>query len=399
MSSSRTTGPLLGRLAAAAAGAAMRGKSNGGGALRAIVESSSTPSMLFAGLQCRPYATSSWIKVRKREGSPPLSRPREMEEGERERERAPADEWKKWRCRHRRTPHVEPPFSLLFPAHVGRFCLFFWSWGGESDITFTTRDPFLRERHPRRETTTRKRFVSPEFFFSTNGLGLGEKKLQPQPLSLSFSLKKQLFKPAQAFFGGGSSGSGSAASTSAVTAAATVPTAAAAAPPQFGFAASAPARAPPASPPKKAGGAAAAGTPPTKKKKVRVPRGPTAYALFLKEQLAAAPAGDARSFAQRSAAVAAAWKVLPPASRARFEAASRAAKAALPPREASKPARALSGYQLFVREKLPTLRDEGVPGGAGAVSAMRAAATAWSSAPAQVKAEFAARAKAMGTKR
>ena len=76
MSSSRVTGPLLGRLAAAA-GAAMRGSNSG--ALRAIVvvESSSTPSTLFAGLQRRPHATSSWIKVREGDGSPccpPLSR-------------------------------------------------------------------------------------------------------------------------------------------------------------------------------------------------------------------------------------------------------------------------------------------------------------------------------------
>ena len=134
-----------------------------------------------------------------------------------------------------------------------------------------------------------------------------------------------------------------------------------------------------------------------KKKMERSPRGPTAYVLFLKEQLAAAPAGDARSFAQRSAAVAAAWKSLPASSRARFEAAAAEAKLALPPRE-PKPVKALSGYQLFVREKLPTLRDERAAGG-GTVSAMKAVAAAWSAAPAQVKSEFAARAKAMGTKR
>ena len=245
-------------------------------------------------------------------------------------------------------------------------------------------------------------------------LDLNSLSLPPHPHPKKKKKKKQLFKPAQAFFGGGSSsGSGSAASTSAVSAAAAAasvptPAAAAAAPPQFGFAASAPASASavaaaaarvppkPVSPPPKKAAAGVASASPIKKK--RVPRGPTAYALFLKEQLSAVPAGDARSFAQRSAAVAAAWKELPASSRARFEAASQAAKASLPPRE-SKPAKALSGYQLFVREKLPTLRDESVAGGAGAVSAMRAAAAAWSAAPAQVKAEFAARAKAMGTKR
>ena len=271
----------------------------------------------------------------------------------------------------------------------------------------------MRSVYERETPSARKRrretIRLPKFFFTT---ALDSEKRNSSTsallnLFLSFFLslspspsKTQLFKPAQAFFGGGSS-SGSAASTSAVSAAAaSAPTAAAAAPPQFGFAAAAPAvsaaaRAPPtpASPPKKAAAAAS----PAKKK--RVPRGPTAYALFLKEQLSAAPAGDARSFAQRSADVAAAWKGLPPASRARFEAASLAAKAALPAREPKKPARALSGYQLFVREKLPTLRDEGVAGGAGAVSAMKAAAAAWSAAPAQVKSEFAARAKAMGTKR
>ena len=53
---------------------------------------------------------------------------------------------------------------------------------------------------------------------------------------------------------------------------------------------------------------------------------------------------------------------------------------------------------LFAKEKLPTLRDEG--GGAAAnVAAMRAVGAAWKAAPAQVKAEYAARAKAMGPKR
>ena len=68
MSSSSATGPLLGRLAATA-GSTMRGSSTGGAAaLRAIVVeggSSSMPlTLLFAGLQRRPHATSSWIKVR-----------------------------------------------------------------------------------------------------------------------------------------------------------------------------------------------------------------------------------------------------------------------------------------------------------------------------------------------
>lgn len=237
-------------------------------------------------------------------------------------------------------------------------------------------------------------------------------KLNLDPLDISqHSLPQQLFKPAQAFFGGINS-SGSAASTSAVSAAAvasvSTPAAAAAAPPQFGFAASAAAVAasaaristkPLSSPPKKA---AAAGTAKKdasiKKKKKQAPRGPSAYALFLKEQLSAVPASnDGRSYAQRSAAVAAAWKTLPASAKSRFEAASKAAKLALPPRE-PKAAKALSGYQLFVREKLPTLRDESAAGG-GAVSAMRAVAEAWRAAPAQVKGEFAARAKAMGAKR
>jgi hypothetical protein len=91
MSSSRATGPLLGRLAATA-GAAMRGSSNGvvsgGAALGAIVESLSKPSVLFAGLQRRPHATSSWIKVREREDfSLLLSRFIKLTERERERER------------------------------------------------------------------------------------------------------------------------------------------------------------------------------------------------------------------------------------------------------------------------------------------------------------------------
>ena len=252
-----------------------------------------------------------------------------------------------------------------------------------------------------------KRFVFPKVFDAFGDLGRGERKNSPLT-----SLNKQLFKPAQAFFGGGGS-SGSAASTSAVSAAAaSVSTpAAAAAPPQFGFAASATAVAASAArvprpvspaPVKKAAAGTGAASPgnkeaPTKKKSA--PRGPTAYALFLKEQLSAGGARDkdARSFAQKSAAVAAAWKSLPASSKARFEAASLAAKLALPPREA-KPVKALTGYQLFVREKLPTLRDEAAAGG-GTVSAMKAVGAAWSSAPAQVKAEFAARAKAMGTKR
>ena len=91
MSSSRATGPLLGRLAATA-GAAMRGSSigvvSGGAALGAIVESLSKPSVLFAGLQRRPHATSSWIKVREREGvSLLLSRFIKLTARERERER------------------------------------------------------------------------------------------------------------------------------------------------------------------------------------------------------------------------------------------------------------------------------------------------------------------------
>ena len=138
-----------------------------------------------------------------------------------------------------------------------------------------------------------------------------------------------------------------------------------------------------------------------KTKKERAPRAPSAYALFVKEQLShsTGSSNDPRSFGQRSAAVAAAWKALPASARARFEADSQAAKLALPPSpQDKKPARALSGYQLFVREKLPTLRDEAAAGG-GAVSAMKAVAAAWSSAPAQVKSEYAARAKAIGPKR
>lgn len=227
---------------------------------------------------------------------------------------------------------------------------------------------------------------------------------------------QQLFKPAQAFFGGGSS-SGSAASTSAVSAAAAAasvspPAAAAAAaapppPPHFGFAASASAARIPSkppsspSPPRKA---AAASPPPAekdapaKKRRKGAPRGPSAYALFVKEHLSSGAARDGgRSVTQRFAAVAASWKSLSATEKSRFEAASKAAKSALPPRE-PKPAKALSGYQLFVREKLPTLRDESAAGG-GAMSAMKAVAEAWRSAPAQVKSEFAARARSMGPQR
>ena len=117
MSSSRATGPLLGRLAATA-GAAMRGSSNGvvsgGAALGAIVESLSKPSVLFAGLQRRPHATSSWIKVREREDfSLLLSRFIKLTERERERERASRTQGNELKEMATSTmPHVKSPFSL-----------------------------------------------------------------------------------------------------------------------------------------------------------------------------------------------------------------------------------------------------------------------------------------------